>query len=193
MSTISKAVKCEISDVVCQGDVYKDVRFNYIESEDDEGVNVVEYVFPYAIVISQGCDVISMSEMESSKEGKATKFMPAILMCPIYDEQMAKNTEHLTDAFKELKISKVQEVLYNSNEKKIVDKDWHYRFHSLTIEYNGGNALEKSIVDFKHYFTVPISYLVNHREDRMFRLDDLYAEQITLKFSTYLSRVAMPD
>ena len=193
MSTISKAVKCDINGVVCQGDIFKDVHFNYIESEDNDGINVIEYVFPYAIIISQGCDVISMSEMECNKEGKATKFMPAILMCPIYDEQMAKNTDHLTDAFQELGINKLAENLFNSNEKKIVDKDWHYRFHALTIKYNESNVLEKSIVDFKHYFTVPISYLVQHRQDRLFRLDDLYAEQITLKFSTYLSRVAMPE
>ena len=193
MSTISKAVECTLDDVVCQGDIYKDVHFNYIESEDDEGVNIIEYVFPYAIVVSQGCDVISMSKMECSKEGKATKFMPAILMCPIYDEQMARNTDHLDDAFEELRIKKIPENLYTSNEKKIVDKDWHYRFHALTIKYNQNNALEKSIIDFKQYFTVPISYLVRHREDRLFRLDDLYAEQITLKFSNYLSRVAMPD
>lgn len=193
MSTISKAVKCKLEDAICQGDVYRDVHFNYIESEDDEGVNIVEYIFPYAIIISQGCDVISMSEMEIAKCGKATKFMPAILMCPIYDEQMAKKTEHLDQAFDELKIKKLPDNLYNSNEKKIVDKDWHYRFHALTVEYNERNELEKSIIDFKHYFTVPISYLVKHREDRLFRLDDIYSEQITLKFSTYLSRVAMPD
>ena len=29
-------------------------------------------------------------------------------------------------------------------------------------------------------------------ECRVLRLDDLFAEQITLKFSTYLSRVAIP-
>lgn len=193
MSTVSKAIKCSLEDDVCQGDVFKNVHFNYIESEDDEGVNIVEFVFPFAIVISQGCDVISMSKMEKNRRGKATKFMPAILMCPFYDETMARETSHLNEAFKELKIEAEKEKLYNSKEYGIVQKDWHYRFHDLVIKQDNKTIVEKTLIDFKHYFTVPISYLMQHREDRLFRLDDIYAEQITLKFANYLSRVAMPD
>lgn len=193
MSTISKGVKCNQNDVVSQGDVYQNVHFNYIKSEDADGVNVIEYVFPYAIVVSQGCDVIAMSKMVCANEGKAIKFMPSILMCPIYDEQTAKNADHLIDVFKEFKISNQNEPLYNSKDKNIMDKDWHYRFHSLTIKYKDKIVLEKCIIDFKHYFGIPISYLLRQREDRLFRLDDIYAEQITLKFASFLSRVAMPD
>ena len=71
-------------------------------------------------------------------------------------------------------------------------RDWHYRFHSLTIETGTEKVLENAIVDFKHFFTVPISYLISHKKDRLLHLDDLFAEQITLKFSTYLARVAIP-
>ncbi len=53
-------------------------------------------------------------------------------------------------------------------------------------------VLNDSIIDFKHYFSVPASYLVENRQNRVFRVDDLFAEQITLKFATYLSRVAIP-
>lgn len=193
MSTTSKAVKCELSDNIFQGDIFQNVRFNYLESEDNDSVEVIEYVFPYAIVLSQSCDVISMSEMEVSKTGKATKFMPSILMCPIYDTTLAKQGEHICDALELMNIAIVKDNLFNSHEKKVADKDWHYRFHSLEIEYEGNIALDNSMIDFKHYFTVPISYLLHNRSDRVFRLDDIYAEQITLKFATFLSRVAMPD
>ena len=36
------------------------------------------------------------------------------------------------------------------------------------------------------------AYLISHKKDRPLHLDDLFAEQITLKFSTYLARVAIP-
>ena len=137
MSTTSRAVKCELSDNIYQGDIFRDVRFNYLESEDNDSVEVIEYVFPYAIVVSQSCDVISMSEMEVSKTGKATKFMPSILMCPIYDTTLAKQGEHICEALELMNFAILKENLFNSHEKKVVDKDWHYRFHSLEIEYEG--------------------------------------------------------
>ena len=52
--------------------------------------------------------------------------------------------------------------------------------------------LDNALIDFKHYFTVPASYLMKNRNKRAFHLEDIYAEQITLKFATYLSRVAIP-
>lgn len=196
MATISKAEKCELNDNVCQGDIFHNVKYNYIDSEDNNSVDVVEYEFPLAIVISQGCDVISMSDMEIHKNGKMTKFMPSILMCPIYDETLAKNMVHLEDAFDVFGIVRndsLSDKLYGSKEKHVVDKDWHYRYHSLTVQFNDKNVIENSLIDFKHYFTVPISYLTEHREDRLLRLEDIYSEQITLKFASFLARVAMPD
>ena len=97
-------------------------------------------------------------------------------------------TEQVSDILKEV----FTQPIYFKDDLKTADKDWHYRFHSLTIETGAEKVLENAIVDFKHYFTVPISYLISHKKDRLLRLDDLFAEQITLKFSTYLARVAIP-
>lgn len=83
MSTTSKAFKSQPTDKICQGDIFQNVRYSYIDSEDDESVNIVEFEFPMAIIISQACDVIAMEEVVNSKSGKPAKFMPAILMCPI--------------------------------------------------------------------------------------------------------------
>lgn len=196
MHTISKADEIPLDENICQGDVFKDVRYMYIESEDDENVQVVEFTFPMAVIISQACDVISMGDMIAEKQGKATKFMPSILMCPIYDMEVAKSTNHLTQAFNELGITKLDgesDHLIYSDDRKVAGKDWHYRFHDLTVSINGKHVLENAVIDFKHYFTVPASYLMKNRKDRLFHLEDLFAEQITLKFATYLSRVAIPD
>lgn len=195
MATVSKAQIVASSINICQGDVFKNVRYAYIDSEDNDTVQVVEFVFPMAIIISQACDVNSMGEIIAEQGGKSTKFMPSILMCPIYDVDVAKKTEHLKQAFEELEIKKLDgkdDFLLYKDDIKVAGKDWHYRFHDLTVAIEKKSVLEKAVVDFKHYFTVPASYLMRNRENRLFHLEDLFAEQITLKFSTYLSRVAIP-
>lgn len=195
MSTTSLANTIQANTPICQGDVYKDVKYSYISNENNDTVEVVEYTFPMAIVISQACDVGFMSEMIDLKSGKVNKFMPSILMCPIYDKEEAKNMSHIDDAFSELHINKENDktTLFNSKEFDIIEKDWHYRFHSLRVQDSHKNPIiENVIIDFKHYFTVPATYLYNNRDKRVCHLDGLFAEQITLKFATYLSRVAIP-
>ena len=192
MSTKSKAIKCILDDTVCQGDVFKNVKYSFIDSEDDTGVNVVELEFPLAIVISQACDVIAMNDIIVNKTGKPAKFMPSILLCPIYEKEAAKKGTHIEDYFSMNSINLEQESVYQKDDYKVSQRDWHYRYHALTIELNKNIVIDNAIIDFKHYFTVPMSYLISHKEDRIFRLDDLFAEQITLKFATYLSRVAIP-
>lgn len=195
MSTISKAKIIPANNNICQGDVFKNIRYTYIEAEDNESVQVVEFIFPMAIIISQACDVNSMGEMILTKEGKATKFMPSILMCPIYDVNIAKRTNHLNKVFTELEIEKLDgksDVLFNSSEFNVAENDWHYRYHALTVEVEGKKILENVFIDFKHYFTIPASWLIKNRSDRLFHIENLFSEQITLKFATYLSRVAIP-
>lgn len=196
MATISKAQKCNIDDSLCQGDVFRDVKYCYLDSEEDDYIDMVEFTFPMAVIVSQACDVIAMSKMITAKAGKTTKFMPSILMCPIYSVESAKKSAHIEDAFKELSIENIdgrEERFLYSDDKKVANKDWHYRFHLLDIKIGKTQVVENAVVDFKHYFTVPATYLIKHRDDRLFKLDDVYAEQITLKFATFLSRVAMPD
>ena len=195
MSTISKASLCNQTDNICQGDIFSDVKYNYIDIESDDSVEIVEFTFPMAIIISQACDVNSMGEMFNTHEGKATKFMPSILLCHIYNIDIEKKSEHIDNIFNELKYKKMGEqadVIFYGEDLKIAKKDWHYRYHFLSIKENDKTVLDNYIIDFKHYFTVPISYLSNNKGNRLFRLESLFAEQITLKFSTYLSRVAIP-
>jgi hypothetical protein len=63
MATDSKIILPKETDLLCQGDIFKDVKYSFIDHEDNEHVEIIEFTFPYAIIISQACDVISMSEM----------------------------------------------------------------------------------------------------------------------------------
>ena len=149
MATISLAKKSIVGDNICQGDVYKDVRYNYINSDTDDEVEIVELIFPLAIIVSQACDVLSMGEMILHKGGKATKFMPSILLCPIYNAEKAKNLNHISEAMDKLSIRKEDlptEKLFNSKEMEISLKDWHYRFHSLSFRLLEAGTLLKQFL-----------------------------------------------
>lgn len=114
-------------------------------------------------------------------------------MCPIYEQNLAKKGDHLTEVFNGLSLTITKEDVYHKNDYSVAERDWHYRFHAFELVLNGSSVLSNAIIDFKHYFSVPISYLVKHKENRIYHIDDLFSEQLTLKFATYLSRVAIPD
>ena len=192
MATKSKAFRSRSTDQICQGDVFKNVKYSYIDSEDGESVNIVEYEFPLALIISQACDVIAMEDLTVKKCGKPAKFMPSILMCPIYEQSAAKSGQHIKEAFEQLALNFESENTYQGDDYKVAKRDWHYRIHALTVNVDEKDVIETAVIDFKHYFTVPMTYLIAHKKDRILHLDDLFAEQVTLKFSTYLARVAIP-
>ena len=99
MVSTSKAVILPAEQGVGQGDVFKDVKYSYIDSEDGDSVEVMELTFPYAIVVSQSCDVAYMDDFESGETSAAVKYMPSILMCPIYPKDLIKHGEHLKEVF----------------------------------------------------------------------------------------------
>jgi hypothetical protein len=193
MATISYAKNVGIEDVICQGDIFQNVKYCFIDSEDDEGINITEYTFPFAVVISQACDVSSASQLLIKKSGTATKFMPAVLMCPIYNEGLVKNADHLKMLFESEKIAINNYNIIQDADTKITGKDWHYRFHKLQLQKDKTAIINDGLIDFKHYFTVPFGYLLDKRNTRICRLDNVFSEQITLKFCTFLSRVGIPD
>ena len=133
MATKSKAFRSRSTDQICQGDIFKNVKYSYIDSEDGESVNIVEYEFPLALIISQACDVIAMEDLTVKKCGKPAKFMPSILMCPIYEQSAAKSGQHIKEAFEQLALNFESENTYQGDDYKVAKRDWHYRIHALTV------------------------------------------------------------
>ena len=70
MSTKSIVSVPAITEGISQGDLFRNVKYNYIDAEEDDSVDVVEYEFPLAIIISQACDVLAMDELVSNGGGK---------------------------------------------------------------------------------------------------------------------------
>jgi hypothetical protein len=184
----TKIRKPKVEENLCQGDVFCEVKYIYIAKETDDTVEVVELVFPLAIIISQACDVDAISNLSSTNGIKTTKYMPSILMCPIYDEETLRSSDHLSEISPLFHLK--NEHLYSSKVKDIIENNTHYRFHFLNLK-NPKEATGCFAIDFKQYFSVPVEYLSSNKQKRQFRLETLFAEQVTLKFAVYLSRVAV--
>lgn len=192
MSTISIAKRSLPEDDICQGDIYKSVKYSYIDAETNDDVSIIEYEFPLAVIISQACDVIAMEKMAKNHKGKPAKFMPGILMCPIYDKDLVKSGTYIEEGFNNMGITMDKEEVFHKDDYKVAERDWHYRFHALQVKVEDKPIITNALLDFKHYFTVSIQYLIEHKNNRILHLTDPFAEQLTLKYATYLSRVAIP-
>ncbi|MDD4296869.1 MAG: hypothetical protein PHC69_07910 [Ruminiclostridium sp.] len=192
MATTSMSREIVETLAISQGDIFKNVKYAYIDSEDDEKVNIIELEFPLAIIVSQACDVTFMGELHENLSGKITKFMPSILLCPIYDKRMLREVTHLSEISSDNIVDIVNEKFFTSKEVQVTDNDLHYRFHSLNVARNKKPIIQEAVIDFKHCFSVPIKYLYKNKGNRIASLEPIFAEQITLKFSNYLSRVAIP-
>ncbi len=114
------------------------------------------------------------------------------MVAPLYDPSMIKNGEHLDELIDNKIIENVKrDRYYNSKENDLINSDLHYRFHSL--DFNNNKLVPNSVIDFKHYFTLNVDYLLNSREKRLCKLQPIFCEQVSRKFANYLSRVAIPD
>ena len=53
MATISKAVHSKLEDPICQGDIFKNVKYNYIDTEDDQSVSELNLNFPMPLLLAK--------------------------------------------------------------------------------------------------------------------------------------------
>lgn len=192
MGTICETYTANETDDILQGDIFKNVSYIYKTSETDKYVDFTEFEFPYVIVLSQSCDISAMSKLISNG-GKSLKFMPSVLVAPIYDKESLKSGIILNDVIKFVDYDISKENLFGSKEFNIISNDDHSRFHVL--KFKNPDIIEYAIpmIDFKHYFTVSPEYLYSIRKQRICHLKQLFCEQITLRFANHLSRVAIPS
>lgn len=63
------------------------------------------------------------------------------------------------------------------------------RYHYLKFKEDDKPEL---IVDFKHFFTVNRDFLYKQLNKRLYSLDDLFRENLSLRFCNYVSRIGLP-
>ena len=182
------------SNRIAQGDVIRDVAF--IESID-ECKGVVEFskiVFPLVVVLTQDCDLEQdqrarkrATEMDVSKRNH-DKFLFAVLVAPLYNVEHFIAGEHYSLLGNKMReFSKKPE----ASERKTLSQNEIPRYHF--IEFPTSIPVINSVVDFKHTFSVSIDYLNKlKRKNFICQLSDLYREDVSQRFASYLSRIGLP-
>lgn len=190
--------KTKYNGRLSQGDIYKNVWCFENISEDGQNLIIKRIFFPYVVILTQDCDMQQHNEYVGRKSGQ----LFSVLVAPIYNAASFMEGTHLE--YLKLKApsfisSKNKGTLiettgqYVNSEAKLIIDNQISRFHYLGFD-NKDIDVPPSIVDFKHYFSIGVEYLKNDKQnDFVCRLNPLYRELLTQRFSNYLSRIGLPN
>ena len=182
-----------INDIYCirnnnrlnQGDILEGLS---IVSAVFQAGDVIEtrVTFPYIIVMTQDCDLeqdYRSREKEDAKE-EEDKFLQSILVCPAFVAEDLKEGNHLSEfGLKPLSIPSERYRLVRSNQIK------RHHFLEESLRYK----MPDLIVDFKIYYTVPRDKIYEKsKEKNKVSIRNLFREDLSQRFSYYLSRIGLP-
>jgi hypothetical protein len=188
-----------------QGDIFKNIRIinDIIEEYDTEGdlkkVSVNDAVYNYAIILTQECDLeqdylnrknlykAQYDPIAEVAEIKHDKYIPMILLVPAYLAESLKDGDHLIEEFKQ----KMERYRGTSWEKILNNENKRYHY----LKTNANLNIPNLIIDFKHYFTLSrdVFYEKYLNTSYLASITILFREELSIRFSTFISRIGIPD
>ena len=177
---------------VSQGDIYKNVEFIEKIKEENGIIEIRKIVFPYAIILTQECDLTHDFSFRFNKQKNGDKILLSVLAAPIYNADHVSNGEHLSQIrdrpMQEIKMKRKNK--FTTGWKKLIQNETP-RYHYL--EFPNEIAIVPSVIDFKHYFSVNLDYLYEMRQNNFLcKVSELYREDISHRFAGFLSRIGLP-
>lgn len=174
---------------ISQGDIYKDVEFIEYAIEKAGVIEISKIVFPFVVVLTQDCDLnqdytVRWARNEASNHDKK---IISIIVAPLYNVEHVYKGEHLS----ELEMT-MAEIRKERTPGKTLRQNQTPRYHYL--EFPTNVPIVSSVIDFKHYFTVNVEYLRKHKKANFIcQIGPLYREDVSQRFSSYLSRIGLPE
>lgn len=174
-------------DRAAQGDIYRIIR-TPISAKPliGEELEISEIEYPYAVTLSQECDLSEDCRNRENIQDKHDKYLPSILFAPAYFSESLRKGSHLAEVG-----YKMEPI--NSNNWHIIKQNNNPRYHFLHQDLEFG--IPELTIDFKHYFTIPreLFYLTILDDDHyVASLNILFREDLSNRFSYYLSRIGLP-
>lgn len=173
---------------VSQGDIIKDIEYIEHVSEKSGTIEVAKIVFPLAIVLTQDCDLAQDYKFRWSKTNTKNedKWLMSVIMAPLYNVEHVFTGEHLQDIG-----MKMNPISRNKSPGTNLKNNETPRYHYL--EFASSSSIVPSVIDFKHYFTANVAHLKNHKSKNFIcQVGELYREDISQRFASYLSRIGLP-
>lgn len=175
---------------ISQGDIYKNVEFIEYAIEKEGVIEFSKIVFPLVVVLTQDCDLNQDYTVRWARKKTTNhdKKLFSVIVAPLYNFEHLIKGEHLS--FLEMNMRDI------SNDSKIhksnLMQNQTPRYHFMDFPQN--IPIVPSVIDFKHYFTVNVEYLKQHKKNNFIcQISPLYRENISQRFSSFLSRIGLPD
>jgi hypothetical protein len=148
--------------------------------------------FPYALVLTQDCDLEQNRSCRAATPPPRTpseliandKHLVSVMVAPLYNFEHLAGGDHLSEL-------KIETQKFNSKQKSDLKTNQLARYHYF--EFDSSAALPSSVVDFKHYFSVSLAWLESNLGNCVCGVGPLYRESVSQRFSNYLSRIALPE
>jgi hypothetical protein len=171
-----------------QGDIFRDIEM--VEWIRDDAVEIVvsRIVFPLVIVLTQDCDLDQdyTSRWSHKKTATEDKKIFSVLVSPLYNAEQVYQGKHLEDLGQAMQV-----ISKNRTPGKTLRNNETPRYHYL--EFPDHVPIVESVVDFKHYFSVNVETLKRLKRTRFVcKVGELYREDISQRFASYLSRIGLP-
>lgn len=173
---------------VRQGDVFSNVPYyeSYTENDGEFELNI--YEFPFVVVLTQDCDLeqncnvrkgLDVSQIQIEND----KHLISLIVAPLYNSEHFFAGEHLDEIG-------IKTQRQNSKLKGPIKNNQNPRYHYM--EFSDEVKLPNSIIDFKHYFSVSLTYMEKIIKDRICGINPIYRELVSQRFSNYLGRIGLP-
>jgi hypothetical protein len=182
-------VVVEANERVKQGDILRDVEFIESVSEHEGVVEISKILFPYVIVLSQDCDLEQDLRTQRREADIKTndKYLLSILVAPIYNYEHVHQGTHLS-----LLDWTMAPMKKGGTETNYLVSNQRARYHFLSFPKNIN--IVDSVIDFKHYFSVSVSSLIEHKKSHyVCTVKELFREDISVRFANFLSRIGLPE
>jgi hypothetical protein len=171
---------------LCQGDIFRDVEYFEHVTENDGILEVRKILFPYALVLTQDCDLAQDHTFRTTPRETQDKWLISALLAPMYNAEHFFAGEHLLDIG-----IRSQPINKKGRDGHLLISNQTPRYHYLTFPPE--IPLSPAIIDFKHYFAAPTPYLATRRDThRVCTIGTLYREDISQRFAAFLSRIGLP-
>lgn len=176
--------------MIKQGELLKSIYNISDYIINDDSVEIIKDIYPYVFVINQNCDLIQTFNLNIPAHSR----LHNIIVCPAYPVQYFDKKIHTLGMERNLDIIKKYSSIERHGKKidKIKDK-FDPRYHYIESRFLSPIPYDL-IVDFKHFFTIGYDNLAKQLDDnsKICVLKDLYKEDLTIRFSNYVSRIALP-
>lgn len=201
-SNVCSQYRLNSSNRVLQGDILVNLELPYYDVQK-EALEIT--ILHYCVVVSQDCDLDKDFNLRNDFKNEFgslnhlndgdidrfrkfhDKFLPNILVVEGFVADSLRTGNHLTD----LNLFMDDKGGVNKTPWKKIKQNETPRYHYL---YPSDNPKISDLVfDFKRYYSVPREYFYKkYGNSYKVSLNELYREDLSQRFTNYLSRIGLP-